>query len=136
MIRSRTEELNTTQVKYVFPIGVGDAVPVLLTAPARLPPPLQLDLPFHWDTDTAAAVESRRAAAHPEAGRCVPAPAAACWKTRGRPQCWTGQGLRGFGSATQIAWANLKTPALGLSRDTRSGCSNCSGFVTCTYRRR
>lgn len=50
MIHSRSEELKNTQVKYEFPTRVGDAVPVLLTAPASAPTTSpQLALSFYWD---------------------------------------------------------------------------------------
>jgi len=52
-IHSHLKEPKTTQVKHES----GGAVPAL-TAPQALPLPLQFDLPFYWDADTAGVAES------------------------------------------------------------------------------
>lgn len=81
MIQSHVKELKNTQVKYKFPIRVGDIVPALLTTPASAP--------------TTSPVRFAISVGHRN------------------PSSYSSEQE----SATHMAWANLKTPAFGLSRD-------------------
>ena len=99
MIHSRTKELKNIQVEYEFPIRVGDAAPVLLTAPASAPttaPVRSAVLLGHRNRSYCR--EQVSSAAHPAApvAGYLPWPQPA-GKHTGSPQRWKGRGLRGLG---------------------------------------
>lgn len=120
MIHSHIKELKNIQVKYEFPICVGDTVPVLLTALASAPTTSPVRFAILLGHRNCSCCREQLSLAAPIAAY-LPWPQTA-GKNMGSLQRWEGRGLRGLGlhshpyssqqeSATRIAWANPKTPA-------------------------